>query len=172
LCFHKTIRRSRKIIKVSYERVLRVSEESKPPSVHSSIRLRAIPRHGWTPLLAFAIALCWLAPTGIHRFIHRCHCTQWQGIMRPQPSGIIALAYRGKRFCVRARTLALSHFGIRVSSGGGTFLTTCGRGGCSSSRRVRAVSWGLLPYIYSILKHKVRTREPDELPAPDNGMKE
>lgn len=86
--------------------------------------------------------------------IHRCHCPQWQGIMRPQPSGIIALAYRGKRFCVRARTLALSHFGIRVSSGGGTFLTTCGRGGCSSSLdyymslggiiccRVRAVEMG------------------------------
>ena len=119
-----------------------MSEESKPPSVHSSIRLRAIPGHGWTPLLAFAIALCWLAPTGIHRFIHRQRIAKSDpsmpqpagpGIMRPQPSGIIALAYRGKRFCVRARTLALSHFGIRVSSGGGTFLTTCCRGGCSSS---------------------------------------
>ncbi len=32
--------------------------------------------------------------------------------------------------------------------------------------------WGLLPHIYNILKHKVRTRAPDELPAPDNGMKE
>ena len=76
------------------------------------------------------------------------------------------------RFCVRARTLALSHFGIRVSSGGGTFLTTCCRGGCSSSLDYCMVSrgiicchggrqrWGLLPHIYNILKHKVRIRVP------------
>ena len=81
-----------------------MSEESKPPSVHSSIRLRAIPGHGRTPLLAFENALCWLAPTGVHRFIQRQWIAKgdpsmplpaWQGIMRPQPSGIIALAYRG-----------------------------------------------------------------------------
>jgi len=83
-----------------------VSEESKPPSVHSSIRLRAIPRHGWTPLLAFALFLpcVGLHPRGftvssIDNGISRSDPSMpqpaGQGIMRPQPFGIIALAYRG-----------------------------------------------------------------------------
>ena len=86
-----------------------MSEESKPPSVHSSIRLRAIPGHGRTPLLAFAILPCvGLHPRGftvssIDNGIARSDPSMpqpiWPGIMRPQPSGIIALTYRGTFLC-------------------------------------------------------------------------
>nr|QNO48002.1 hypothetical protein KNONPEEI_00041 [Methanosarcinales archaeon ANME-2c ERB4]QNO48185.1 hypothetical protein GOJLPIDM_00042 [Methanosarcinales archaeon ANME-2c ERB4] len=122
--------------------MLRVSEESKPPSVHSSIRLRAIPGHGWTPFFAFAIYPVLACTHGDSPF----HPSTTDRRKRPidtttrKGNALCDLSLPASlhwhivvRFCVRARTLALSHFGIRVSSGGGTFLTTCCRGGCSSS---------------------------------------
>jgi len=41
--------------------------------------------------------------------------------------------------------------------------------------RVISREFSIVPFhsrAYNILKHKVRTRAPDELPAPDNGIKE
>ena len=114
-----------------------LSEESKPPSVLSSIRLK---RHyqGNTAgrcqqFLAVPMQACTHGVSPFHpryvtsAFRHHSIAISWY------------------RFCVRARTLALRHFGVHVSGGGGTFLTT------RMSRRLLFLSQAMELSVYVIM---------------------
>jgi len=64
-----------------------VSGRSKPPSVHCGIQLSAIP--GRTP--GRPIALFWLAPAGVRRFIVSCPLTL-SGLLARITPGFLAIA--------------------------------------------------------------------------------